>query len=78
MRHGAFRIEPRRCLKRTNRFAVVKAVIKGESLIEITLRLWRIGRDFAFVGAKPFEERLLRPNYVRAREYKRQREHNPA
>ena len=38
MRHGAFRIEPRRFLKRTNRFAVIEAVIKGEALIEITLR----------------------------------------
>ena len=59
MRHGAFRIEPRRFLKRSDRFAVIETVIKGEALIEITLRLGRIGRDRSRVGAETVEDRLF-------------------
>ena len=47
MRHRAFRIEPRRFLERANRRAVIEAVKKREALIEIALRFWRLGRDFA-------------------------------
>ena len=60
MRHRAFRIEPRRFLKRANRRAVIEAVKKGEALIEIALRLWRIGRDLARIGTESVEERLFR------------------
>ena len=47
MRHRAFRIEPRRFLKRANRRAMIEPMIEREALIEVALRFWRIGRDFA-------------------------------
>ena len=78
VRHGAFRIEPRGCLEGADRFAVVEAMIKGEALIEIALRLRRVGRDFAFVGAKPVEERFFGAENSYAGEGKRQHENDKA
>ena len=60
MRHRTLRIEPCRFLERPNGCAVVEAVQKRESLIEISLRLRRIRRDLARVGTKPFEKWFLR------------------
>ena len=78
VRHGAFRIGLRGSLEGADRFAVVEAMIKGEALIEIALRLPRVGRDFTFVGAKPVEERFFGAENSHAGEGKRQRENDKA
>ncbi len=47
MRHRTLRVESCRFLERSNGCAVVEAVQKRQSLIEISLRLRRIGRDLS-------------------------------
>jgi len=47
VRHGAFGIELRGLLERADGRAVIESVNESQALIEITLRLRRIGRDLA-------------------------------
>ena len=46
MRHRALRIEPRRLLERPDRRAMIEPIEEPQPLVEIALRLRRLGRNF--------------------------------
>src|ERR1044072_179765 len=66
MRHGAFRIKPRRFLERPDGRAMVEAKEERHPLIEIAPRLRRIGCDQTRVRPQPLERRLLRGENAQA------------
>src|SRR5262249_9315893 len=57
--HRTFRISLGRRLERTDCFPMVKSMIESEPLVEVTLRLGRISRDFAFVFTQSGKKWLL-------------------
>src|SRR4029450_3232371 len=70
--HCTFAIQIRGLLKGADGGVVIEAVNESQALIEITLRFWRTGCNFARIGAEAIVKRFLRCAQIEAGQCQRQ------